>query len=65
MSPRNVGSHDAGVRGVAGVVLLLSTVALVDRPLLALAVGFIGVIIIGTAWFRVCPLYTLLRINSR
>jgi hypothetical protein len=43
---------------------LLNAAALQDRPLLALGVGFIGLIFIGTALFRTCPLYTLLRINS-
>ena len=64
MSSRNVGSRDAGVRGFVGTVLLLNAAALQTRPLLALGVGFIGLIFIGTSLFRVCPLYTLLRINS-
>jgi Protein of unknown function (DUF2892) len=59
-----VGRRDAGVRGVVGGVLLLSSAALQDRPLIALGVGFIGLIFIGTALFRMCPLYTLLRLNS-
>ena len=64
MSSRNVGWRDAGVRGFIGAVLLLNSAALQERPLLALGVGFIGLIFIGTALFRTCPLYTLLRINS-
>ena len=64
MSSRNVGCRDARVRGFVGGVLLLNAAALQNRPFLALGVGFIGLIFIGTALFRVCPLYTLLRINS-
>jgi len=64
MSSRNVGTRDAGVRAFIGGVLLLNAAMLQDRPLVALGVGFIGVIFIGTALFRTCPLYTLLRINS-
>lgn len=64
MSSRNVGSRDAGVRGLVGGVLLLNAAALQHRPLLALGVGFIGLVFIGTALFRMCPLYTLLRIAS-
>lgn len=64
MSSRNVGWRDAGVRGFIGGVLLLNSAALQDRPLLALAVGFVGLIFIGTGLFRTCPLYTLFRINS-
>ena len=64
MNSRNVGWRDAGVRGFIGGVLLLNATVLQDRPLVALGVGFIGLISIGTALFRTCPIYTLLRINS-
>jgi hypothetical protein len=64
MNSHNVGSRDAGVRGFIGGVLLLKAAAPQDRPLIALGVGFIGLIFIGTALFRMCPLYTMLRINS-
>jgi len=64
MNSRNVGCRDAGVRGFIGFVFMLNSAALQERPLLALGVGFIGLIFIGTALFRTCPLYTLLRINS-
>ncbi len=65
MSSRNVGRRDAAVRGMTGGALLLTSATLQDRPLVALGVGFIALILIGTALFRMCPLYTLLRINSR
>ena len=64
MNSRNVGWRDAGVRGFIGGVLLLNSAALQDRPLVALGIGFMGLIFIGTALFRMCPIYTLLRINS-
>lgn len=64
MNSQNVGWRDAGVRGFIGSILLLNAAALQDRPLVSLGVGFIGLIFIGTALFRMCPLYTLLRINS-
>ena len=64
MSSRNVGTRDAGVRAFVGGVFLLNSALLQDRPLVALGVGFIGLIFIGTALFRMCPLYTLLRIKS-
>jgi hypothetical protein len=32
--------------------------------LLALGAGLIAMILIGTALFRVCPLYTVLRIDT-
>lgn len=64
MSSRNVGWLDAGIRGFVGLLLLVTSATLRDRPFLALGIGFIGLIFVGTALFRVCPLYTLLRINS-
>ena len=64
MSSRNVGSRDARVRGFVGVVFLLNSAAMQTRPLLALAVGFIGLIFLGTALFRMCPLYTLFGFKS-
>ncbi|PYO92842.1 MAG: DUF2892 domain-containing protein [Gemmatimonadetes bacterium] len=64
MDSHNVGWRDAGVRGFIGIILLLNAATLQDRPLVALGVGFIGIIFIGTGLFRTCPLYTLLRINS-
>jgi len=60
----NVGKRDAGIRAFIGGLLLLESASLQDRPLVGLGVGFIGLIFIGTALFRMCPLYTLLRINS-
>lgn len=65
MNSKNVGWCDAAVRGFLGGVLLFSSASLQGRPLVALAIGFIGVIFIGTALFRTCPLYTLLGINRR
>lgn len=64
MSTRNVGWGDAGVRWMMGLVLLVTSAFLQDRPLVALGIGFIGLIFIGTALFRTCPLYTLLRLNT-
>lgn len=64
MSTRNVGWRDAGIRGFAAGALLLTSAAMGNHPLIAFGVGFIGVVIIGTALFRVCPLYTLFRFNT-
>jgi hypothetical protein len=47
-----------------GGLLLFASASLQDRPLVALGIGFIGLILIGTALFRMCPLYTALRINT-
>ncbi len=64
MSSKNVGRGDAVVRWMLGLVLLGTSAFFQDRPLVALGIGFIGLIFVGTALFRTCPLYTLLRLNS-
>lgn len=64
MRSRNVGRRDAGIRGFIGLALLILAATLGERPLVALGIGFIALIFFGTALFGVCPLYTLLRINT-
>jgi Protein of unknown function (DUF2892) len=61
---KNVGATDSGLRALLGLVLLAFSADFKSRPLLALGAGMIALILIGTALFRVCPLYTLLRINT-
>ena len=64
MRSRNVGWRDAGIRGFVGLALLILAGILGARPLVALGVGFIALIFIGTALFGMCPIYTLLGINT-
>ncbi len=61
---KNVGATDSGLRALLGVVLLGISASINDRPLLALGAGLIALVFIGTALFRVCPLYTLLGIDT-
>jgi hypothetical protein len=61
---KNVGATDAGLRAMLGVLLLGISAAFNHRPLLALGAGLIALVLIGTALFRVCPLYTVFRINT-
>jgi hypothetical protein len=61
---KNVGAVDAGIRALVGVVLLGVSVSLGNRPLLAVGAGLISLVFLGTALFRMCPLYTLLGMNN-
>ena len=61
---KNVGAVDSGVRAMLGLVLLGISASFNDRPLLAVGAGLIALVFIGTALFRICPLYTLLGLNS-
>jgi hypothetical protein len=64
MEVKNVGSFDAGIRAMVGVALLAVSASFNDRPLLAVGAGFVALILLGTALFRMCPLYTLLGWNT-
>ena len=61
---KNVGAMDAGIRALVGVALLAVSASLNDRPLLAVGAGLIALVVIGTALFRICPLYTLLGVTT-
>lgn len=64
MTIKNVGPMDAGVRALLGVILLGVAASFNDRPLLALGAGFLALILVATALFRICPLYMLLRMDT-
>lgn len=59
MTTKNVGWRDAGIRAFLGCGLLLSAASLQNRPLLVVGIGFIALVFLGTALFRICPLYTV------
>jgi hypothetical protein len=55
----NVGNIDRLVRAVLGVALIGATLS----GLIGVW-GWIGVVLVGTAFFSFCPVYGLLGINS-
>jgi len=57
----NIGSIDRAVRIVVGLALL-SLVFLLNGS--GRWLGLVGVVLLLTAWFRFCPLYTVLGISS-
>ena len=64
MSTRNVGRRDAGLRAFIGLALLILSATFQDRPLVAVGIGFMALIVLATALFGVCPLYTLLHFST-
>ena len=64
MRLKNVGLWDSGIRACGAALLLLLSASLRNSPLLALAAGFIAIVLIATAIYRVCPLYTVLGIDT-
>ena len=61
---KNVGATDAGIRALLGVVLLVVSSSFNNRPLLALGAGVLALMLIGTGLFRICPLYTMLGVDT-
>lgn len=55
----NVGGVDRVLRIVAGIVLLALTLMNVIGPW-----GWIGVLLLATGLFRVCPAYSLFGMNT-
>lgn len=64
MSIRNVGRRDAGLRAFIGLVFLVLSAAFQDRPFVAVGIGFMALVFLGTALFGVCPLYTLFSFST-
>jgi hypothetical protein len=64
MLTKNVGTTDAAIRALLGLALLGVAASFNARPLLALGAGLVALVFIGTALFRMCPLYTLLGSNT-
>ena len=65
---RNVGTTDRALRLIAGVVLLALTwiapIAVFHGTLAVALATIAGLVLVGTALFRVCPIYTVLGLNT-
>ncbi|MEZ5825104.1 MAG: DUF2892 domain-containing protein [Geminicoccaceae bacterium] len=60
----NVGSTDRLLRLVAGVVLILLPFVVGISGWLATVLPIIGLVMVFTGFFRFCPAYTILGINT-
>jgi hypothetical protein len=56
----NMGKTDRIIRAVLGVLLIGNVFFALQHP-----IGWIGVILLATAIFGICPLYSLLNINTK
>jgi hypothetical protein len=66
MTSKNIGSVDTAVRTVLGIFLMVGAAAIADsQPFLTLGAGVVATIILTTAIAGVCPLYTVLGIDTR
>jgi len=57
---KNMGKIDRLIRLVIGVVLLANTFIGLQSPW-----GWVGLILIGTAFLSFCPIYPLLKLDTR
>ena len=55
---KNVGEKDRMYRAIAGAVIIMWGIAHGN------ALGLIGFILFATAWFRVCPLYIPMDVDT-
>ncbi|MGD8208021.1 MAG: DUF2892 domain-containing protein [Thiohalocapsa sp.] len=56
----NMGKTDRIIRAIIGVLLIGNVFFALQHP-----IGWIGVILLATAAFGICPLYSLLNINTK
>lgn len=56
---RNVGNIDRLIRAVVGIVLIVGAVRAESW-----VAGLIGAVVLGTAYLRFCPAYTLFDFSS-
>lgn len=62
---KNIGSEEAHIRTIAGAVLILFAMFIIENATLRILVATLSAILAGTAFFRTCPLYYLIRKNTR
>ena len=64
----NMGTADRAMRALVGVVLLALTwiapIAVIHGTLAVTLATIVGIVMVGTALFRFCPLYTVLGMNT-
>ena len=60
----NVSTVDSAIRWTLAAVFLAVSLAFNDRPLLTLLAAAAGLVMIGTALLRTCPLYALFGIST-
>lgn len=63
MFAQNEGTLDRGIRAIVGIVLLIATFMGLSG-LWQIIAGVVAVVLLATAIFGVCPLYSVLGINT-
>ena len=61
----NVGTFDAAMRWICAAFLLGASFAYSDHLIISLSLAVLVVLLVGTAVTGKCPLYTLIKVNTR
>jgi len=64
MTSCNVGNIDRIARGAIGIVLLILAFGGAASGIAAWVLGALGLVALGTAGMRFCPLYRVLGLNT-
>ncbi len=56
---KNMGERDRTIRLIAGIVLIFWGIISHN------GMAFLGILLLGTVYFRVCPVYALLGMSTR
>jgi len=66
MTTRNIGGVETAIRTVLGSLFMVWAAVVADpHPFVALGAAVVATVILATAIAEVCPLYTLLGVNTR
>lgn len=66
MTTKNIGGVDTAIRAVLGTYLMVWAAVVADPyPFLAFGAALVATVILATAIAGVCPLYTLLGVDTR
>lgn len=58
---KNVGNHEANIRMVAGALIVLFALFVVEVPVIKIFLATLAAILAGTAFIHYCPVNALLK----
>jgi len=61
---KNVGNHESNIRMVAGALIVLFALFIVEAPVVKIVLATVAAILAGTAFLHFCPINTLLKRDS-
>lgn len=62
---KNVGTDEAHIRTAAGAVLVIIAMFIIENATLRILFATMAAVLAGTAFFRTCPLYYVMKKSTR